>query len=287
MTTAAVLDQGPAAAGVGMLPQPFEVLARRQELEDTVTLELAAVDGAPFGFAPGQFTMLYVHGVGEIAISISGDSAETGSLIQTIRAVGAVSKAVSDLPEGARIGLRGPLGNAWPVERAIGRRLVVVAGGLGLAPTRPIIYWALANRDRLKSLDIIYGTRSPDQILYPQQLIGWSTATGVRTGVTVDRAGQDWSGRVGLVTGLVPEMLREPAETVAMVCGPEIMMRFTAQALADAGVPEQEIFLSMERNMKCGIGWCGHCQLGPHLICRDGPVFAYPAVRDLMKVWEL
>ncbi len=287
MTSAAFTDRPPPETGVDMLPQPFEVRARRQELEDTVTLELAAVDGAPLGFAPGQFTMLYVHGVGEIAISISGDAAESDTLIQTIRTVGAVSKAVSDLPEGGRIGVRGPLGNAWPVERAIGRRLVVVAGGLGLAPTRPIIYWALANRHRLKSIDIIYGTRSPDQILYPQQLIGWSTAAGVRTGVTVDRAGQDWSGRVGLVTDLVPEMLRDPRETVAMVCGPEVMMRFTAQALADAGVREDDIYLSMERNMKCGIGWCGHCQLGPHLICRDGPVFSYPAVRDLMAVWEL
>ncbi len=287
MTTAAILDPGAPAIAADMMPRPFEVRARRQELEDTVTLELAAVDGAPLRFAPGQFTMLYVHGVGEIAISISGDADASDTLIQTVRAVGAVSKAVCGLPQGGRIGVRGPLGNAWPVERAIGRRLVVVAGGLGLAPTRPIIYWALANRDRLKSIDIIYGTRSPDQILYPQQLIGWSTAVGMRAGVTVDRAGYDWSGRVGLVTDLVPEMLRDPEETVAMVCGPEIMMRFTAQALADAGVGENDIYLSMERNMKCGIGWCGHCQLGPHLICRDGPVFAYPAVRDLMTVWEL
>ena len=287
MTTAAIVDRGPPATGVDMLPRPFEVRARRPELDDTVTLELAAVDRQPLGFAPGQFTMLYVHGVGEIAVSISGDAARQGSLVQTIRAVGAVSKAVCGLPEGGRIGVRGPLGNAWPVERAIGRRLVVVAGGLGLAPTRPILYWALANRDRLKSIDVIYGTRSPDQILYAQQLFGWSTTVGLRVGVTVDRAGHGWSGRVGLVTDLVPEMLRDPGETVAMVCGPEIMMRFTAQALADAGVPEDDIFLSMERNMKCGVGWCGHCQLGPHLICRDGPVFPYPAVRDLMAVWEL
>ena len=138
-----------------------------------------------------------------------------------------------------------------------------------------------------KSIDIVYGTRSPDQILYAQQLLGWSTTAGMRVGVTVDRAGRDWTGRVGLVTDLVPSMLRDPAETVAMVCGPEVMMRFTAQTLAAAGVPQHEIHLSMERNMKCGIGWCGHCQLGPHLICRDGPVFPYPAVRDLMTVWEL
>ena len=287
MTSAAIDNRDAPAVDAGMLPRPFEVRARRSELADTVTLDMTAVDGQPLGFAPGQFTMLYVHGVGEIAISISGDPTEPGPLVQTIRGVGAVSQAMCGLEEGHRIGVRGPLGNAWPVERAVGKHLMVVAGGLGLAPTRPIIYWALANRHQLKSIDIVYGTRSPDQILYPQQLLGWSTTSSVRVGVTVDRAGHDWAGRVGLVTDLVPRMLRDPAETVAMVCGPEIMMRFTAQALADADVPQTDIHLSMERNMKCGIGWCGHCQMGPHLICLDGPVFAYPAVRDLMTVWEL
>ncbi len=271
----------------GMLPRPFEVRDRRGELSDCVTLEMAALDGMPLGFSPGQFTMLYGHGVGEIAISISGDPAAPETLVQTIRGVGAVSRALCRLEAGDRLGVRGPLGTAWPVERALGKHLMVVAGGLGLAPTRPIIYWALANRERLKSLEIVYGTRSPDQMLYPQQLLGWSATPGVRVGITVDQAGGDWTGRVGVVTDLVPAMLRDPGETVAMVCGPEIMMRFAAQALADAGVPQDDIHLSMERNMKCGIGWCGHCQLGPHLICRDGPVFPYPAVRDLMTVWEL
>ncbi len=287
MRSAVSIDRGVAPAGTGMLPRPFEVRARRPELADCVTLQMAAVDGEPLGFAPGQFTMLYVHGIGEIAISISGNPAPSDTLVQTIRAVGAVSRAVCNLSEGQRIGVRGPLGTAWPVERALDKHLMIVAGGLGLAPTRPIIYWALANRDRLKSIDIVYGTRSPDQILYARELLGWSTTDDVRVGVTVDVAAEDWSGRVGLVTDLVPSMLRDPAETVAMVCGPEIMMRFTAQALAASGVPQHDIHVSMERNMKCGIGWCGHCQLGPHLICRDGPVFPYPAVGDLMTVWEL
>ncbi|MDJ0896894.1 MAG: FAD/NAD(P)-binding protein [Alphaproteobacteria bacterium] len=283
----AVADPGIAPVQTGMVPRPFDIRARRRETEDCVTLEMAAVDGGPIAFAPGQFTMLYVHGVGEIAISISGNPATADTLVQTIRAVGAVSKAVCGLSEGQRIGVRGPLGAGWPVERAIGKHLIIVAGGLGLAPTRPIIYWALANRHRLKSLDIVYGTRSPDQILYASQLLGWSTTDDVRVGVTVDRATSEWTGRVGVVTDVLPAMLRDPAETVAMVCGPEIMMHFAALALAEAGMPQDDIHLSLERNMKCGIGWCGHCQLGPHLICRDGPVFAYPAVRDLMAVWEL
>ena len=287
MSAVSQLDRGVAPIDTSMLPRPFVVRSRREELADCVTLELAALDGDPLLFEPGQFTMLYVHGIGEVAISISGDPAASDSLIHTVRGVGAVSQALCRLSEGDRVGVRGPVGNSWPIERAVGKHLMIVAGGLGLAPVRPIIYWALANRERLASINIIYGTRAPDQILFAQQLLGLSAADRVRVGITVDLADQDWSGQVGVVTDLIPSMLRDPAETVAMVCGPEIMMRFTGQALAGAGVSAEEIFLSMERNMKCGIGWCGHCQLGPHLICRDGPVFPYPAMRDLMSVWEL
>ncbi len=287
MNAVGQLEHGVAPVVTGMLPRPFEVRSRREEAGDCVTLDLAPLDGEAVAFEAGQFTMLYVHGIGEVAISISGDPAESGSLVHTIRPVGAISQALCGLAEGERVGVRGPMGNAWPLERAAGKHLMIIGGGLGLAPVRPIIYWALANRERLASIDIVYGARAPDQILFARQLLGLSAADGVRVGITVDLADQDWSGQVGIVTDLIPPMLRDPAETVAMMCGPEIMMRFTAQALAGADVPAEDIYLSMERNMKCGIGWCGHCQLGPHLICRDGPVFAYPAVRDLMSVWEL
>ena len=287
MNEATIVGEGAFTVDTGMLPRPFELRARRSELADCTTLELAAVDGTPLRFAPGQFTKLYVHGVGEIAISISGNPAVPDTLVQTIRAVGAVSEALCAVPVGQRIGVRGPFGIPWPVERSAGKHLLVVAGGLGLAPTRPIIYWALANRDKLKSIEIVYGTRSPDEILFSRQLLGWSTTDGVRVGITVDLATEDWSGRVGVVTDLLPTMLRDPAETVAMVCGPEIMMRFVGQTLDAAGVPQDQIYLSLERNMKCGIGWCGRCQIGPYLICRHGPVFPYPAIRDLMAVWEM
>lgn len=287
MSAVSQLDRSVAPIDTSMLPRPFVVRSRREEVGGCVTLDLAALDGEPVAFEAGQFTMLYVHGVGEVAISISGDPAESGSLVHTIRAVGAVSQALCGLAEGERVGVRGPMGNSWPLERAVGKHLMIIGGGLGLAPVRPIIYWALANRDRLKSIDIVYGTRAPNQILFARQLLGLSAADGVRVGITVDLADQDWRGQVGVVTDLIPPMLRDPGETVAMMCGPEIMTRFTAQALVGSDVPPGEIFLSMERNMKCGIGWCGHCQLGPHLICRDGPVFPYPAVRDLMSVWEL
>lgn len=274
-------------AAFAMTPRAFEVVSKRAELDDCATLEMAAVDGAPFAFAPGQFTMLYVHGVGEVAISVSGDPATPERLVQTIRGVGPVSRAICGLGIGDRIGVRGPLGVPWPVERALGRRLMIVAGGLGLAPTRPIVYWALAHLDRLQGVDLLYGARSPDQILYAEELSRWAATDGVRVAISVDRATGDWEGRVGVVTDVISEARVDPEETVAMVCGPEIMMRFAAAARETAGARADAIFLSLERNMKCGVGWCGHCQLGPHLLCRDGPVFAYPAVRDLMRIREL
>ena len=275
------------ATEAGLLPRPFEVAAARWELEDVVTLELTPLGGAPLSFAPGQFTMLYLPGIGEIPISISGDPARPETLVQTIRAVGAVSRACCDLRPGDRIGVRGPYGRPWPVETARGRHLLVVAGGLGLAPTRPILHWALQNRSEIAGLHLLYGARTPDAVLYAAQLLGWAGADGVRVTVTVDRHSDDWSGRVGVVSDLIADLPFDPGEGTAMVCGPEVMMRFTLQALEGWGMATAQMYVSMERNMKCGIGWCGHCQLGPHLVCRDGPVFAASEVTDLISVWEL
>lgn len=285
--TATARAYQPPSAEAGMLPRPFRVVARRQELADCVSLELAPVEGAPPDFAPGQFAMLYVHGVGEIPVSISGDPSVSERLVHTIREVGAVTGALCRLQEGARVGVRGPYGSAWPLERAFGRHLVAVAGGLGLAPLRPLVHWALANRHRLKSVALVYGTRAPDNLLFADQLRAWAASDSLDVGITVDRATADWQGRVGLVSDLLPGMIHDPAETVAMLCGPELMMRFVAQALDSAGVPQADIHLSMERNMKCGLGWCGHCQLGPFLTCRDGPVLPYAELRRLLTVWEL
>ena len=271
----------------GLTPRPFEVRGARRELDDVITLELEAADGAPLAFEPGQFTMLYLHGIGEIPISISGDPARSEVLVQTVRGVGAVSEACCRLQAGDRVGVRGPFGRPWPIAEAEGKHLLVMAGGLGLAPTRPIVYWGLANRDRIKGLHIVYGARTPDAMLYAAQLLGWAAAEGVSVAVTVDRHSADWAGHVGVVTDLVKDLRFDPAEGVAMLCGPEVMMRFSLQALQAWGMKDSQVHVTMERNMKCGIGWCGHCQLGPYLICRDGPVFAAPEVRQLMGVWEL
>lgn len=271
----------------GMTPLPFAVRSARHEPDDIVTLELVSLDGAPFPFLPGQFTMMYVHGVGEIPVSISGDPADPATLVQTIRPVGAVSTALWRMRAGDRVGIRGPFGRGWPAEAAHDRHLLVVAGGVGMAPTRPIVYWALANKHRLKSITVLYGARTPDLVLYPMQLLGWRINEDVTVEVTVDLHSRDWSGPVGVVTDLIKRLKTPADDTVAMVCGPEVMMRFATQALTAWGVAESDIYVSMERSMKCGAGWCGHCQLGPHLICRDGPVFSVPEVRRLMSVWEL
>jgi NAD(P)H-flavin reductase len=274
-----------------MLPLPYRVTEARAEAPDIVTLTLEPRGAALPRARPGQFNMLYAFGIGEAAISLAGEDAE-GRPMHTIRAVGATTRALTALAPGAMIGLRGPFGAAWPMEAAAGRHVLVVAGGLGLAPLRPAIAAAqtagqTAGQAAGQGLSIIYGTRSPDTILFPDDLEAWRR--NARLFLTVDHAAPGWTGRVGVVTACLPAALSglDPGNVAAFVCGPEVMMRFTAQALADAGVPPAQIWLSMERNMKCGIGHCGHCQYGPDFICRDGPVLRYDRMAARLLVKEI
>ena len=282
-----VLDAVSEAARDPMVPTIARVLRRRRELADTWTLELETADRALLGFGPGQFNMLYLPGVGEVAISVSGDPAGARHLVHTIRDVGKVSGALTRLQPGMSLGVRGPFGSTWPVEAAVGRDVLVVAGGLGLAPLRPAIYRLLAERGRFGRIALLYGSRSPTDILYPRELERWRRRLDVQIEVTVDHAGLDWHGHIGVVTHLIPRAAFDPARTVALVCGPEVMMRFAALALHDAGVPDHAIHLSMERNMKCALGHCGRCQFGPVLVCRDGPVVSYARIGRLLAVQEL
>lgn len=263
-----------------MLVQPYRVQRVRKEIPGTLTLDLAPADAGGFAFAPGQFNMLYVWGVGEVPISISGDPARPQTLTHTIRAVGPVSEALCRLPRGATVGVRGPYGNHWPVEAAVGSDVVVAAGGIGLAPLRPVLYHLLAQRPAYGNIVLLYGARTPQDLLYTDELARWRGRFDLEVGVTVDKATDGWQGHVGTVTTLIPKARFDPARTVAFVCGPEIMMRFTIRELQTRGVPDERIFISMERNMKCAIGLCGHCQLGPFFICKDGPVFAYSAIKE-------
>ena len=270
-----------------MQPRLFRVEKVRRDLSDTFTMELLAEDGWEFVFRPGQFNMLYVFGVGEIPISISGDPADRSCLVHTTRAVGQVSQALNALKAGDSIGVRGPFGTAWPVESAYGRDLVFVAGGVGLAPLRPAIYHAMSNRDRYGRVMVLYGARTPEDILYKKEVERWRGRFDMDVLVTVDRATGKWSGNVGVVTNLVMKGGFDPQQATAFICGPEVMMRYGAQAMEKRGVGRDHIWLSMERNMKCGCGLCGHCQWGPHFVCKDGPVFRYDRVADLFSVSEL
>ncbi len=270
-----------------MLPRPFIVVGRRDETSDTTTLELEPQDGgSPLAFAPGQFTMMYVPGVGEVPISVSGDPNRPQVLEHTVRIAGAVTTAIHGLAIGDAIGIRGPYGVGWPVASAEGRDLVIVGGGIGLAPLRPVVLDVLAHRERFGAISLAYGSRSPDDLLFSEELHRWRSRFDFEVEVTVDRAMPGWHGDVGVVTNLLPRIPFDPNSTVAMICGPEIMMKVVARELLAEGVSEDGIFLSMERNMKCGIGLCGHCQFGADFICRDGPVMSYASLVERLRIIE-
>jgi NAD(P)H-flavin reductase len=257
----------------------------RRETADVATLEL--IPPSPFAFVPGQFNMLYMFGLGEVAISISGDPAETRWIVHTVRAVGAVSGAITRLRRNQVIGVRGPYGSCWPVSDNEGSDIIVVAGGLGLAPLRPVIYHLLANRARYGRVVMLYGARGLAEILYRREIESWRRRLDVDITVTVDHAAADWRGNVGVVPALIPRTRIDPDHAVAMVCGPEIMMRFTIDALRQRGMAMDRIFVSMERNMKCAVGLCGHCQFGPAFVCRDGPVLRYDRIAALLSIREI
>ena len=266
-------------------PRPLRVTRVRRESGDIATFDL--VPSSPFAFAAGQFNMLYVFGLGEVAISISGDPANTSRIVHTVRAVGAVSGALARLRRDAVVGVRGPYGLGWPVAEAEGSDVVIVAGGLGLAPLRPAIYRVLAHRQHYGRVNVLYGTRSPADILYRRELEAWRRRLDVDVEVTVDHAGADWHGNVGVVPALIPRIPFDPQHALALVCGPEIMMRFTVAALRDRGLAAEQIYLSMERHMKCAVGLCGRCQFGSAFVCRNGPVFRYDRIAPMLAIREI
>jgi NAD(P)H-flavin reductase len=272
------------------VPVPYRVTHRREDTDDTVTLTLEHPDAPLPGFAPGQFAMLTSYGVGEVPISLAGAEPDGGyarRLVHTLRAVGAVTRALHAVQPGQVVGVRGPFGIGWDVPSAAGRDLVVVAGGIGLAPLRPVVLAALAQRSRFGRVSVLVGARTPADLLYPDELSTWNREDGVRVDVTVDRPNSAWSGHVGVVTTLIDGAEFDPSNSVAFVCGPEVMMRFVALALVGKGMPADRVRVSLERNMHCGTAWCGHCQLGPLLVCRDGPVVGYDVAEPLMNVREL
>ncbi|WP_405933228.1 FAD/NAD(P)-binding protein [Streptomyces sp. NBC_00827] len=269
------------------VPLPYRVTRVHRETADTVTLALAPAGAAALApFSPGQFAMVYAFGVGEIPVSVSG--IDHRELVHTVRSVGAVSAALCALGPGAAVGLRGPFGTGWEVDKAAAQDLVVIAGGIGLAPLRPLVRAALAAPQTYGRLNLLVGARTPDDLPYAPQLRAWTTAHGrLHCAVTVDRPANGWRGHVGVVTTLLNSARFEPGNTTAYVCGPEVMIRATARDLLQRGVVAHRIRVSLERNMHCATGHCGHCQLGGVLMCRDGPVIGWDRAQSLLSVREL
>lgn len=271
-----------------MFPTPFRIQRMKKETHDTFTVELEPMNGTgEFSFAAGQFNMLYVFGVGEAPISISGDPAIPKILKHTTRAVGTVTKAMQKLKRGEVLGVRGPFGSRWPLEEAMGKDIIIMSGGIGLAPLRPAMYQLISNREKYGKIVLLYGARTPQDLLYTHELEQWRGRFDVEVKVTVDNAPGNWHGNVGVVTTLIPGAQFDPAQAVAMICGPEVMMRFAVMELQKHGIKTESIFISMERNMKCGIGLCGHCQFGPTFVCKDGPVFRYDRIKHIFGKREI
>ena len=252
----------------------------RRETPDTFTLVLDLGERrTPADFMPGQFNMLYVFGVGEVPISVASSRREK-LLMHTVRSVGTVTSLLTKLSVGESIGVRGPFGRGWPVAEADGKQLLIIAGGLGLPPLRPVIEEAIAKPGRIAGVKILYGARTPDDLIYTHEYPTWQGADGCDLHLTVDRGNGAWRGNVGVVTTLFPKAGIDPGNAIAFICGPELMLKFSILELLKMGVQAEKIFISLERNMSCASGTCGHCQLGPLFICRDGPVFSYPRVKD-------
>ncbi len=265
-----------------MAPTMAAIEASVRELADTVTITLAMPDGLPMP-RPGQFAMLWVPGVGEIPISYSGIG--PGRRIEhTVRAVGATSTALCERAAGDHLGVRGPFGMGWQLDDLVDADVLIIAGGLGLAPLRPVIEAAAAGTLAARSVQLLVGARSPDLVVYADQVEHrWRP---LRPRVTVDHADAAWSGPVGPLDIGLADHIGDPHDVAALVCGPEIMMQVLSRQLERAGVPAARIQVSLERNMQCGTGHCGHCQLGPLFTCVDGPVVDWETAAPLLAVRE-
>ncbi len=268
-------------------PHEVRIVRFDDDTNDTRTYELEFVDKrlqAAYSFQPGQFNMLYLPGAGEAAISISSRAAAGAPLLHTVRAVGNVTNALAWLRPGDTFGLRGPFGSAWPIAQMKGCDILFVTGGIGLAPLRPAIYHVLDHRADYGDVTLLYGARTPDGCLYPSEYADWRAA-GIDVQRTVDRAAPGWDGYVGVVTLLLDRLpIRRPAKTQVFCCGPEVMMSRTAVSAVQRQIPESNVWISMERNMNCAIGLCGHCQFGPAFLCKDGPVLPYAKVASFLAV---
>ncbi|MCB9078110.1 MAG: FAD/NAD(P)-binding protein [Anaerolineaceae bacterium] len=272
--------------GDAYVPYPAKITHIKEEAYAITTYNVVFEDELrreQYHFEAGQFNMLYLPGIGEVPISISSDPAEPHCLGHTIRFAGNVTRAIGRLNVGDIIGLRGPYGSAWPITRLYGEDIYIVTGGIGMAPLRPVLYTIMRHRDRFGRVVVLYGARTPADMLYTAEFESWQ-AHDIQLHTTVDRADPHWRGQVGVVPMLFYHLRLDPRKTVVLTCGPEIMIRFVVYEALARRVPKEKIFLSMERNMKCALGFCGHCQFGPSFICKDGPVLTYAQIEPFFGV---
>lgn len=272
------------------IPHPAEIVEVRRETPGVYTYRLRFRDEGlrqGYRFLPGQFNMVYVFGVGEVAISIVSDPDDPELLDHTIRIVGNVTGALERLKEGDTIGLRGPYGSAWPLKEAEGKEVIVVTGGLGCAPVVSVINYIAQRRERYGKLKILHGVKTPKDLLYRERFRAWEHHPNTEVYLTVDHPDKAWKYNVGVVTNLFDQVEIDPRHSIVMMCGPEIMMRYTARSLLSRGVAADRIYVSLERNMKCAIAFCGHCQLGPTFVCREGPVYRYDRIQPWFETREI
>lgn len=262
---------------------PATVMEKTREAEDINSYRLQLVDEEArrqFRFKAGQFNMVYLFGVGEVAISIVSDPDEPEVLDHTIRTVGRVTRAIADLPPGETLGIRGPFGEGWPLEEAKGRNVVIVTGGLGCAPVVGAIEYIFRRRTEYGSIKILHGVKTPHDLLYRERFDRWRRVPDTEVLLTSDQPDKTWSHHVGVVTELFERVTIDPAKSIVLMCGPEIMMRLGAPILLRREIPATAMYVSLERHMECGIGLCGHCQMGPYFLCKDGPVMRYDRVEQ-------
>ncbi len=272
-----------------MMPFWAEIVEIKPEAPGIYTYWLRFQDESlrkGYTFKPGQFNMLSVPGFGEAAISISSDSENTDLIAHTIRMAGNVTQAIGRLKVGDVVGIRGPFGTYWPIEEHKGKDIVITAGGIGLPPIRPAIYYMMRHRQDYGRIIVLYGARTPRDLQFTDEYENWQKA-GIELMVTVDVGDETWTGPVGVVPILFYRTRVNPHNSVIYTCGPEIMLRFVIYEALARRIPEKNIYISMERNMKCGMGFCGHCQIGPFFVCKDGPVFRFDVLQPYYNVEEL
>jgi sulfhydrogenase subunit gamma (sulfur reductase) len=263
------------------LIHPATILDRRQEAEGIYSFRLRLTDPeaqSRFRFTPGQFNMLYLFGVGEVAISLVSDPDVRDSFAHTVRTAGRVTTSLVHLEPGETFGVRGPFGQGWPMELARGKDLLFVTGGLGCAPVAGAIDYVFRRREDYGAVKILHGVKHPHDLLYRDRFEAWRAHPNTEVYLASDQPAKAWRYHVGVVTDLFEDVRFDPDRTVAMMCGPEIMMRLASRTLIRRGIPSTAVYVSLERHMECGIGLCGHCQLGPFFICKDGPVMRYDRV---------